>query len=171
MKILSKKYIESTKGTVSKGTISKLIAKAQIHGTIVDLPKTGRPTIFTEEEKQALIDTVLDDRKTTAIDLWKDPNLNPQRASIRTVRNVLAEEGLFASARLPVYIPPDSIQKCLLFAEKYGKKPEIWTRVVFSDESDILANSLCGVLKERKMSLDTTFILSGIREQSKFGDV
>ncbi len=112
------KVYEKYQRTISKGAISKLIAKAQNHGTIADLPKTGRPTIFTEEEKQALIDTVLDDRKTTAIDLWKDPNLNPQKASIRTVRNVLAEEGLFVSARLSVYIPPCFYPKVPPFCRK-----------------------------------------------------
>lgn len=122
---------------ISKGTITKLKAKVQAHGTTADLPKTGRPRIFNEEEKQTLIDRVLEDRKTTAVDLWKDPELNSNQGSVRTIRNILAAEGLFASSRLPVYIPPDSIQERLLFAKKYVKNSDIWLKTIFSDESDI----------------------------------
>ena len=131
------KVAEKYDRNISTGTITKIGNKFENTNSVADLPKTGRPRIFTEEEEESIIMTVLEDRKTTAVDIYRDPKLNKSNATERTIQNVLSRDGLMASARLPEYIPPDSKHQRLLFAEKYSKEPNIWSKVIFSDESDI----------------------------------
>jgi transposase len=122
---------------VSKGTITKIYSKFQETGTIEDLPKSGRPHIYTLDQEMEIVEAVKNDRKLTSVDIARDPTLNKSNVTDRTIQNILNREGLFARTTQPIIISEASIEKRLAFANKYIAQPQVWPTIVFSDESDL----------------------------------
>ena len=82
--------------TISKGTISKIAAKFEGTKSIADKPRSDRPHLFTDEQEDAIIEAVEDDRKISAVDVAMDIELNEVGTSLSTIKNVLAANGLNA---------------------------------------------------------------------------
>jgi len=134
---ISEKVERKFHRTVMKGTISKIFSKFKETGSTEDLPRSGRPNLFTEEEQKDIIKASKKDRKLTATDISRDGKLNKPKASPQTICNLLNKEGLITSSSLPTYIPEKVIDKRLALALHYDKTPEIWNKVVFSDEAEL----------------------------------
>ena len=144
--------------TTYKGTVSKIIDKFRKTNSIEDLPRLGSPHCFTPRQEETIINAVLEDRKLTAVDISRDKNLNKPEATERTIRNVLANDGLIASARPLLLFPPDSAEERLVFAAKYINSPEIWRTIIFSDETYSLTSQesfTSGTIKEKLSFQDT----------------
>ena len=122
---------------IYKGTISKIIQKFRETGYIEDKPKTGRPNIFNDLEKQAMVQAVENDRMLTGIDVHRNYTLNNHDASVRTVQSIIKEAGLIASTTCPISISEASIERCVSFANDHLREKGVWSRIVFSDESDL----------------------------------
>ena len=125
------------KKNISKGIITKIRDKYDDTNTLIDKPRPGRPKLLEPEEEKAIIRAVKKDPKLTAVDIYNDPELNQPNASIRTIQYLLKEYGLEATTTQPQKLSPEAIEQRLAFANKYMNEPDIWPKIVFSDESDL----------------------------------
>jgi len=87
-----------------------------------------------EEEK--IVTAVENDPKMTAVDVYNDPKLNKPNASWSKIQHLLNDHGLLATTTHPKQLKPDTIDQRLIFAREY-KKPEVWPKIIFTDESDL----------------------------------
>lgn len=136
--------IELVKGkydkVITKGTISKLRSKFRDEGTLKDRPKSGRPWKKSEEDIAMIIEAVEENPKLNASALSRDQNLNPEgqgHLSARHMTRVLNNSGLFDTTSLPQKISQNSMDLRLEFANDSIVKRLDWSRIVFSDESDL----------------------------------
>jgi len=86
---------------IVKNTVSKIYDKYLINGSVEDRPKPGRPPKLSEEEEKQLIGNVVNNRQLIPTIIEKDPILNPENASARTLEKVLNKNGLFDSTDVP----------------------------------------------------------------------
>jgi transposase len=122
--------------TITKGSISNIMSKYRDHGTLEDLPRSGRPRKQTMEEETAMVQAVEHNPKLNASQVFKSEELNPQHLSLSTVNRTLNRNGLLDYTSVPQNIREDNKANRLTFAEEKANKID-WTKVIFSDESDL----------------------------------
>jgi transposase len=122
--------------TISKGTISNIMSKYRDHGTVEDLPRSGRPCKQTIEEETAMVQAVENNPKLNASQVFKSEELNPKHLSLSTVNRTLNQNGLLDYTSVPQNIREDNKANRLIFAETKASKID-WTKIIFSDESDL----------------------------------
>ena len=139
--------------TISKGSISNIMSKYREHGTLEDLPRSGRPRTQTMEEEMVMVQAVEYNPKLNASQVYRSEELNPQSLSLSTVNRTLNRNGLLDYTSVPQNIRDDNKTKRLTFAEEKANKID-WTRVIFSDESDLFPDRP-GKLHYRKRKGET----------------
>jgi transposase len=85
------------KSTVTLPTIDKLADRYHTTGTVNDLPRSGRPPLFNDEEKKKIVDaSQVPDASGMKVDVTPQVVINRlhlERGSQRTVSRVMDEEG------------------------------------------------------------------------------
>jgi transposase len=85
------------KSSVTLSTIDKLVDRYQTTGTVDDLPRSGRPSLFSDEEKKKIVDaSLVPDASGKKVDVTPQVVINRlhlERGSQRTVSRVMDEEG------------------------------------------------------------------------------
>jgi len=73
-----------------------------------------------------------------------------------------------ATLTVPKSMPETTLDQRLAFAKKYVKEPEIWTKIIFSDEADLyptnLGSSIFVGIEVNILFHIITFKLNGIQE-------
>ena len=106
------------------------------YGKVEGLPRSGRSSKLSEMEEEKLIEAVEQDRKLTANSIAKNPKLNPQDLSSRTITRKLNNRGLFDATSVPQSIEDKNKSDRLRLALSQTKDIN-WDYVIFSDESDL----------------------------------
>ena len=118
--------------TIPKGTIGDLKKR----GTAISLPRSGRPTKFTERDKRHIeiyVRTNSKTRRTSLRHLIRDLSLN---ASENTVRKALRELGYdHKVAKRRPFLKKLDRKRRLQYAKRHQHwTVEDWARVIFTDE-------------------------------------
>ena len=124
----------------TQSCVSKIISKHNKEGTIEDRPRSGRPKKLSNSQELAIVAAVHEDRTLTANAVSKDPNLNPygdSHVTSRTITTLLNDHGLKDSTDVVETISEEAMNQRLAFALHCKEKKMDWTKIIFSDESDL----------------------------------
>ena len=123
---------------ISKTGVQHTIKRYQLHKSIEDLPRSGRPTIINEREARCLTRISKLHPKFTSRQLRSEiPSFH--NTSLTTVKLILRKYGLFGriAARKPK-LNKKQIKNRLVWCRSYIKcDSEFWNNVIFTDESKI----------------------------------
>lgn len=130
----------------SQPAISKLLQKHTHTGSVLDLPRSGRPRISTPHEDATLIQRSLQHRRHTARQLrvyWEGHGVN---TSTRTVQRRLRDAGLLSRIAVP---KPLLTETHKLQRLQFALNHQHWTtatfaRVIFTDEAPMFIGSSGG---------------------------
>lgn len=127
-------------------TISRTWNRYLERGSVEDLERSGRPSIYSEREERAFVRESLKHPEQSIRDLANDPIVNPKHASKTTLNDVLLDNDVISKA-YPLRmddLTEKNIKKRKRFAKTYKSWQKCdWDLVIFSDESDILPTK-CG---------------------------
>ena len=168
--------LENCNFIVTQGAISKLLYKYKKEGEVGDRPRPGRPKKLFEEQEQAMIVAVEEDRTLTANAVSKDPHLNPSKqshVSSRTITRTLNVHGLKGSISIVQEMSQDAMAERLAFAVQCQERQIRWERVIFSDESDLFPDQQAKPHYRRyegeRVDLDIGPLTARIQGKLKFG--
>jgi transposase len=142
--------------------IQHWVTQYEQHGSLQDLPRSGRPRITTQNVDQEIVDFARETPVTTPRVVRSELGV---KASARTVRRRLDEVGLFGRlARVEFPLTEEHIRKRLDFAHTYKHWTEAqWECVAFGDESYIHLGYQGQVWVQRPsdMAFMTQYMVSG----------
>uniref|UniRef100_A0A8C6VYB8 Transposase Tc1-like domain-containing protein n=1 Tax=Nothobranchius furzeri TaxID=105023 RepID=A0A8C6VYB8_NOTFU len=124
---------------LQRTTVRAIIHKWQQHETVVDLPRSGRPTKITPRSQRQLIREVTKDPRTTSKEL--QASLASTKVSVHssTIRKRLGKNGLHG--RFPRHKPllsKKNIRACLNFAKKHlNDCQDFWENTLWTDETNV----------------------------------
>ena len=121
---------------ISDSTVSYIIRRYKKTGSNENLPRSGRPSILTERDKNHLERAVKLNRFTPLRHIASQLPLN---ASIDTCRNALKERGMdqYEATKKP-YLRPENVRKRKDWCKDIGSWPdEEWNKVIWTDESSL----------------------------------
>lgn len=126
---------------VAQSTVIRLKQKVEATGSVKDLPKSGRPRLFTGRDERNIIRMISSGECSTAVDVQKSLKSNGKIAvSENTVRRVLYRNGLSSRVkRKKPYLKKKHHQTRLKFAKRYKDwGVEEWSKIIWSDESKFM---------------------------------
>ena len=158
---------------VTKGAISKLVAKAKDKGADLavkgDYRKVGQPKLFSEEQSAFLRRIVEDNPFMSAAQIKRreDGRAGLQDVSVRRIRENLQKQGLGAkkAAKKPA-LNERMIRQRLEWCEEHrGKTEEDWMKVLFSDESKFvqIRNNSRMVRRPPKTRFDPRYTIKTVK--------
>lgn len=133
---LTGKFIAASK-IAPQSTVYRIIKNFKERGSIVAKQAPGRPRKSSKRQDRLLKVFQLRDRAATSAELAQEWQQAGVRASARTVRRRLLEEGLVSrtAAKKPL-LSSKNIRDRLIFCRRYRDwTAEDWGKVIFSDES------------------------------------
>jgi transposase len=126
---------------VAQSTVIRIKQKVVATGSVKDLPKSGRPRLFTGRDERNIIRMLSSGECSTAVDIQKNLKNNSKiSVSENTVRRVLYRNGLSSRVkRKKPYLKKKHRQLRLNFAKKYKNwGVEEWSKIIWSDESKFM---------------------------------
>lgn len=121
---------------ISDTTASRVIRRFKETGSNENRPRSGRPSILTERDKNHLTRITKSNQFTP---LRQIVNQLPLNVSIDTARKALKERGLnqYDAAKKP-FLKPEHVKKRKDWCKTIGSWPdEEWKKVIWTDESTI----------------------------------
>jgi transposase len=120
----------------NRRTIQHWITSFQVHPSLEDEPRSGRPRVTSEDVDTSIVTAATETPLTTPRIIRSELGVE---ASARTVRRRLDEAGLFGRvARIEYPFTQDHITRRLEFAQEHqGWTDDQWVRVLFGDETYI----------------------------------
>ena len=117
-------------------TIRRFIAKYKETGKIENLPRSGRPPVLNNNEKNALVNEVIKKRRTPLHEIINTLDLN---CGLTTAKKTLYDAGIHShSAAKKPFMPEGHASARINWCEKHKEKTAYyWTQVIFSDESSV----------------------------------
>lgn len=128
----------ATMFSISKGAVQRTWVRYQNTGNIIDLPKLGRPRMYSIRDERVLVRQSTINPKLTAAQLsmsWK----RDSSASISTVKRILRRYGLFGriAAKKP-FLTKKQLRARLKWCRSYiNCGQDFWNTVIYSDECRI----------------------------------
>lgn len=151
-------------------TIDDICNKVMVTGSVADLPKSGRRTIYTDRECRRIVRAALKDRTKSIRDLTADPDVNPKGACFETIRSILVSNSV-VSRILPKRM--EDLNKANLKDRRAFAKRHIewdvsdWNLIIFSDEADLFPVK-CGKeyvrLREGEKLVDVVPVRAGYKK-------
>ena len=117
-------------------TIRRFIAKYKKTGNIENLPRSGRPPVLNDDEKNQLINEITKNRRVPLHEVVNTLGLN---CGLTTVKKILYKVGIHShiAAKKP-FISEKHATARVNWCEKYKEKTVYeWQKVIFSDESSV----------------------------------
>uniref|UniRef100_A0A8C4S766 Transposase n=1 Tax=Erpetoichthys calabaricus TaxID=27687 RepID=A0A8C4S766_ERPCA len=128
---------------LQRTTVRAIIHKWQKHGTVVNLPRSGRPTKITPRAQRRLIREVTKDPRTTAKEL--QASLASIKVSVHdsTIRKRLGKNGLHGRfPRRKPLLSKKNIRARLNFAKKHlNDCQDFWENTLWTDETKLNYNN------------------------------
>ncbi len=124
---------------LQRTTVRAIIHKWRNHGTVVNLPRSGRPTKITPRAQRRLIQEVTKDPTTTCKEL--QASLASVKVSVHdsTIRKRLGKNGLHGRVPRPKpLLSKKNIKAHLSFARKHLDDPQdFWENTLWTDETKV----------------------------------
>ena len=124
---------------LQRTTVRAIIHKWQKHGTVENLPRSGRPTKITPRAQRRLIQEVTKDPITTSKEL--QASLASVKVSVHdsTIRKRLGKNGLHGRVpRRKPLLSKKNIKAHLSFARKHLDDPQdFWENTLWTDETKV----------------------------------
>ncbi|MBN3290480.1 TCB1 transposase, partial [Polypterus senegalus] len=124
---------------LQRTTVRAIIHKWQKHGTVVNLPRSGRPTKITPRAQRRLIREVTKDPRTTSKEL--QASLASIKVSVHdsTIRKRLGKNGLHGRfPRRKPLLSKKNIRARLNFAKKHlNDCQDFWENTLWTDETKV----------------------------------
>ncbi|KAG2456962.1 TCB1 transposase, partial [Polypterus senegalus] len=124
---------------LQRTTVRAIIHKCQKHGTVVNLPRSGRPTKITPRAQRRLIREVTKDPRTTSKEL--QASLASIKVSVHnsTIRKRLGKNGLHGRfPRRKTLLRKKNIRARLNFAKKHlNDCQDFWENTLWTDETKV----------------------------------
>uniref|UniRef100_A0AAY4ARM8 Transposase n=1 Tax=Denticeps clupeoides TaxID=299321 RepID=A0AAY4ARM8_9TELE len=123
---------------LQRTTVRAIIHKWQKHGTVVNLPRSGRPTKITPRAQRQLIREATKDPRTTSKELQASLASNKVSVHDSTIRKCLGKNGLHGRfpRRKPLLSKKNIKAPRLAFAREHQDwQIHHWHPVLFTDES------------------------------------
>uniref|UniRef100_A0A8C6PBJ9 Transposase n=1 Tax=Nothobranchius furzeri TaxID=105023 RepID=A0A8C6PBJ9_NOTFU len=125
---------------LQRTTVRAIIHKWQQHGTVVNLPRSGRPTKITPRAQRQLIREVTKDPRTTSKEL--QASLASIKVSVHdsTIRKRLGKKGLYGRfPRRKPLLSKKNIRACLNFVKKKNPNDcqDFWGNALRTDETKV----------------------------------
>lgn len=117
-------------------TIRRFIAKYQETGSIENLPRSGRPPVLDNNEKNTLINEAIKKRRAPLHEIVNTLGLN---CGLTTAKKTLYKAGIHSrvAAKKP-FISESHAEARVNWCKKYKEKDiYFWLQVIFSDESSV----------------------------------
>ncbi len=124
---------------LQRTTVRTLIHKWRKLGTVVNLPRSGRPTKITPRSQQRLIQEVIKELRTTSKEL--QASLSSIKVSVHdsTMRKRLGKKGIHGRVpRQKLLLTKENTKACLIFAKKYLDYPQnFWANILGTDATKV----------------------------------
>ncbi|GET49791.1 IS630 family transposase [Rhizophagus irregularis DAOM 181602=DAOM 197198] len=117
-------------------TIRRIIDRYKKTGKTENLPRSGRPLALNNNEKNALINKITQDRREPLHEVINTLDLN---CSLTTAKRALHSVGIYShvAAKKPFISEKHALAR-ISWCEKYKEKTAYdWAQVIFSDESSV----------------------------------
>ena len=130
--------------SIDRRTISRLLKKKQLTGSVKDLKKSGRHKKSTNKEDKVLYHMYRNNPKVSSAQLnemWKEKRISPTSpVSSRTVRRRLNGFGLRGciGSRKPLISNRNEKKRLHWALEHADWSDELWSRILWSDESSFM---------------------------------
>uniref|UniRef100_A0A8C6Q7I4 Transposase n=1 Tax=Nothobranchius furzeri TaxID=105023 RepID=A0A8C6Q7I4_NOTFU len=150
--------------------VRAIIHKRQQHGTVVNLPRSGRPTKITPRAQRQLIQEVTEDPRTTSKEL--QASLASIKVSVHdsTIRKRLGKNGLHGKfPRRQPLLSKKNIRACLNFDKKHlNDRQDFWENTLWTDETKVklFGRQIYRYIWRRS---NTTFQTKNIKPTVKYG--
>ena len=122
-----------------KSGVRRVCLKFETFGKVTDRPRSGRKKSTTARDDREIVRMVIKDRRKTSKDIAAVLDTSGTKVSPRTIRKRLCAAGL--KARIPRKKPFLTLvqrRKRVNWAKQHmAWTPEMWSRVIFSDETRI----------------------------------
>ncbi len=153
---------QSEKGykAISKALgLQRTMVRAIIHkwrklGTVVNLPRSGRPTKINPRGQRQLIQEVIKDMRTTSKEL--EASLASIKVSVHdsTIRKRLGKNGIHGRVpRQKPFLTKKNTKACLTFTKKYLDYPQdFWANILWTDETFNILEGVCPVTSGVKLT-------------------
>lgn len=124
---------------LQRTTVRAIIHKWRKHGTVVNLPRNGRPTKITPRAQRRLIQEVTKEPRTTSKEL--QASLASVKVSVHdsTIRKRLGTNGIHGRVpRRKPLLTKKNIKARLTFATKHLNDPQdFWENILWTDETKV----------------------------------
>src|SRR5436305_2551341 len=137
---LSSRHVASREN-VAQSTVIRIKQKMESTGYLKNLPKSGRPRIFTGRDERNIVKMLWSGECSTAVDIKKKLKSDYKiSVSENTVKRTLRRNGFSSRIKKKKpYLKKTHRQKRLNFAKKYKDwGVEEWSKVIWSDESKFM---------------------------------
>jgi transposase len=118
-------------------TVYRQLKKINLSNSFLDKEKKGRPTKFTPEIEQRIMDWVNEDRRATSSKLSALVKEHfDVHISERTIRTFMTKKGFFGGvcARKPLLREANKAKRLAFALEHVDKPIEFWKSILFTDE-------------------------------------
>ena len=120
-------------------TVRAILSKWRKFGTVVNLPRSGRPAKISPRARRKIVQEVTKNPRTTSRDL--QASLASAKVSVHdsTIRKTLGKNGIHGRvARRKPLLTKKNMNAHLKFAKKHLDDPqEFWNNVLWTDESKV----------------------------------
>ncbi len=124
---------------LQRTTVRAIIHKWRKLGTVVNLPRSGRPTKITPRAQRWLKQEVIKEPRTTSKEL--QASLASIKVSVHdsTIRKKLGKNGMHGRVpRQKPLLTKKNTKACLMFAKKYLDYPQdFWANILWTDETKV----------------------------------
>lgn len=117
-------------------TVRRFIAKYERTGNIENLPRSGRPPVLNNDEKDSLVNETLKKRRAPLHEIVNGLGLN---CGLTTAKKTLYKAGIYShiAAKKPFVSERHAAARVNWCANFKEKTAYYWEQVVFSDESSV----------------------------------
>ena len=118
---IKNEFFSEYRKKIYDSTISAIIDKFKVTGSVADRPKSDRPLIYNEREDRALVRASLQDPLKSTRDIVDDREINPKRACRGTISTILRTHKLTSRllSRRMSDLTSDYVKERLMFAKEH----------------------------------------------------
>ena len=157
---------------ISKTTIHRIIGEYEDHGIINAWPRSGRPSVFDDRDKQHLVQVIKKDHTAPLNQITSEIQAITQKSiSTSTVRRSLHMEGYYGHVGLrKLFVSNVNCQKHLNWCQERLSWNDEWNNIIWSDESryELFGSKHCQwVWCRPEQRLDKDYLLPTFKSSQK----
>ena len=119
----------------SHQNVRNAVDKWESQASVEDLPRQGRPSEISPEDRDTIIGRQLEDRFKSLIDIYRELNTEGCQVSYDQVKRVIGDTFIKSAAPLRIKMSEENKAKRVLWIESHSRwRRQKWSKVVWTDE-------------------------------------